>query len=84
MLNKTNAVLKGFVDRFLRLEEEGKALTADKRDLLEEAKSAGFTPSALKRAAKVHALDEKQRTKFDAEQGDFELYLAQLEGRETE
>lgn len=84
MLTKTNAALKGFVDRYNRLEEEGKALAGDKRDLLDEAKSAGFTPSALKKAAKVHALDEKQRNKFDAEQGDFELYLAQLEGKPTE
>jgi uncharacterized protein (UPF0335 family) len=84
MLTKTNAGLKGFVDRWSRLEQERLALAGDMKDVLEEAKSAGFTPSALKKAAKVHALDEKQRNKFDAEQGDFELYLAQLDGKPVE
>jgi uncharacterized protein (UPF0335 family) len=83
MLTKTNARLQFHADRIRRLEEERLALAADTKEALEEAKSEGFTPSALKRAAKVHALEKTKRDKFDAEQGDFELYLAQLEGKET-
>lgn len=84
MLVKTNARLQFHADRIRRLEEERLALAADTKEALEEAKSEGFTPSALKKAIKINSLDADKRAKHDAEQGDFELYLAQLEGRETE
>lgn len=84
MLTKTNARLKEFVDRFLRLDGEAKAIAADKKALLEEAKNEGLTPSAVVKAAKVSSLDETKRKKFDAEQLDFELYLDQLDGKAAE
>lgn len=84
MLVKTNARLKEIADRIGRLEEERLALSADIKDAYENAKSEGFTPSALKKAIKINSLDADKRAKHDAEQMDLELYLAQLEGREIE
>jgi uncharacterized protein (UPF0335 family) len=41
-------MLKSFVDRIERLNEEIKGLNGDKSDLYAEAKNAGFDPKALK------------------------------------
>jgi uncharacterized protein (UPF0335 family) len=84
MLTKTNARLQFHADRIARLEEERKALAADTKDALEEAKSEGFTPGALKKAIKIHAMDASKREKHDAEQTDLLLYLDALEGKEVE
>jgi uncharacterized protein (UPF0335 family) len=81
MLTKTNARLKEHADRIARLEEERKALSGDIKDAYDTAKSEGFTVAALRKAIKIHAMDQKQRDKHDAEQTDLEVYLAQLEGR---
>ncbi len=82
MLTQTNERLKRHADRIARLEEERKALAADTKDALDEAKSEVFTPSALRKAIKIHAVDKSKREKHDAEQTDLEIYLAQLEGKE--
>lgn len=81
MLTKTNARLQFHADRIRRLEEERLALAADTKEALEEAKSEGFTPSALKKAIKIHAMEKSKREKHDQEQTDLLLYLEQLEGR---
>lgn len=84
MLVKTNARLQFHADRIRRLEEERQALAADTKEALEEAKSEGFTPSALKKAIKIHAMEKSKREKHDQEQMDLELYLEQLEGKAPE
>ena len=84
MLTKTNSRLQELSSQIARLEEERKALNADIADKYAEAKSEGFTVSALRKAIKIHAMDQAKRDKHDAEQGDLILYLAQLEGRATE
>lgn len=81
MLTKTNARLKDHADRIARLEEERRALADDIKEAYETAKSEGFTPSALRKAIKIHAMDKSKREKHDAEQTDLLLYLEQLEGR---
>jgi len=83
MLTKTNARLQELALQIGRLEEERTALLADIADKYAEAKSEGFTPSALKKAIKIHAMDASKREKHDQEQMDLELYLEQLEGREA-
>lgn len=83
MLQKTNAALKQYADRLIRMEEERVALAADTKAIFDEAKAEGFTPSALRKAIKIHAMDADKRQKHDAEQMDLELYLQQLEGREA-
>ena len=40
--------LRSIVERYERLDEEIKGLRADQKDLMQEAKSAGFDPKALR------------------------------------
>jgi uncharacterized protein (UPF0335 family) len=84
MLTKTNARLKHFADSISRLEEERAELGVVIKETYETAKSEGFTPSALRKAIKIHAMDQAKREKHDAEQMDLELYLQQLEGKAAE
>lgn len=84
MLTKTNARLKHFADEISRLEDERSELGTVIKETYDTAKSEGFTVSALRKAIKIHAMDQAKRDKHDAEQGDLILYLAQLEGRATE
>lgn len=84
MLSKTNARLQELALSIGRLEEERKALAGDIADKYAEAKSEGYTVSALRKAIKIHSLDKDKREKHDAEQMDLELYLEQLEGKAAE
>lgn len=84
MLTKTNARLQELALSIGRLEEERKALAADIADKYAEAKSEGYTVSALRKAIKIHSLDKDKREKHDQEQMDLELYLEQLEGKAAE
>jgi uncharacterized protein (UPF0335 family) len=80
MLTKTNAALMSYVDRVTRLEEQRSEIAEEIKEAYEDAKNEGFTPSALKRAIKIHSMDAEKRAKHDAEQLDLELYLQQIEG----
>lgn len=84
MLIKTNARLQELALQIGRLEEERKALLADIADKYAEAKSEGYTVSALRKAIKIHAMEKSKREKHDQEQMDLELYLEQLEGKAHE
>jgi uncharacterized protein (UPF0335 family) len=84
MLTRTNARLRHYANEISRLEEERAELAIVIKEHYDSAKSEGFTPSALKKAIKIHAMDKSKREKHDAEQMDLELYLAQLEGKPTE
>ena len=84
MLTKTNARLQEIALSIGRLEEERKGISGDIAEKYAEAKSEGFTPSALRKAIKIYAMDADKRQKHDAEQGDLLLYLEQLEGRVSE
>lgn len=84
MLTKTNARLQEIALQIGRLEEERKAIASDIADKYDEAKSEGYTVSALRKAIKIYAMDKSKREKHDQEQMDLELYLEQLEGRAAE
>lgn len=84
MLTKTNDRLSKIARDIRGLEDHRVELAEDIKALYAEAKSEGFTPSALKKAIKIHSLDADKRAKHDAEQTDLEVYLANLEGREVE
>jgi uncharacterized protein (UPF0335 family) len=84
MLQKTNARLKHFADEITRVEDQKAAANEALKDLYEAAKSEGYTPSALRKAIRIHSMDSKKREKHDAEQADLEIYLAQLDGKEIE
>jgi uncharacterized protein (UPF0335 family) len=50
--------LRSIVERIERLEEERRALSADIRDIFQEAKSAGFDIKALREVLKLRRLDQ--------------------------
>lgn len=59
-----NAVqfLKALVERVERVEEEKKALSADRKEIMTEAKAAGFDPSIINKVIKIRAMDPHKRT----------------------
>ena len=59
-----NAVqfLKNIVERVERVEEEKKALSADRKEIMAEAKAAGFDPSIINKVIKIRAMDPHKRT----------------------
>lgn len=84
MLTKTNDRLNQIARDIRGLEEHRTELGQDIKALYDEAKSEGFTVSALRKAIKIHSMDSEKRQKHDDEQTDIEVYLANLEGRTLE
>ncbi len=58
-------VLKAYVERAERLNEEIKVLNDDKRDIFAEAKGNGFDVQALKDIIKMRAQDPDKRAERD-------------------
>jgi uncharacterized protein (UPF0335 family) len=73
--DNAKAALRSFVERVENLNEEIDALTADRKEVFDEAKVSGFDPKTLR---KVIAL---RRNPPDAQaQALVDLYVAALEG----
>ena len=53
--------LRSFVERIERLEEDRSNLTADIREVMSEAKSAGFDAKALRQVVRLRKLDPDER-----------------------
>lgn len=49
--------LRSIIERYERLEEESKALNSDKKDILVEAKSAGYHVKAVRAILKLRQQD---------------------------
>lgn len=61
--------LRSVVERIERLEEERKAIAGDIRDIMSEAKSAGFEPKIIKRLLRIRKMEpavvEEEETLLD-------------------
>jgi uncharacterized protein (UPF0335 family) len=57
--------LLSIVQRHERLEEEVKALRSDQRDIMQEAKSAGFDTAVLRQVIRLRAMDSEKRDERD-------------------
>lgn len=57
--------LRAFVERIERLDEEGKAINDDKRDVYGEAKSMGFDVKILKKVIGLRRKDPQERMEED-------------------
>lgn len=68
-------MLKSFIERIERLEEEKKTVSDDISDVLAEAKGAGFDVKALKEILKIRRQDADQRAELEAI---VDLYLQSL------
>jgi len=77
----TNSDLRARAERLAKLEETAKEASEEVKAAYAAAASAGYNRAALKKAMKVHSLDNEKRAKYDAAQMDLELYLAEIEGR---
>lgn len=58
--------LLSVIERIERLNEEKKGLSADIRDIMAEAKSAGFLPKVIREIIKMRAEDEAEREEREA------------------
>ena len=58
--------LLSIIERIERLNEKKKGLTADIRDIMAEAKSAGFDPKVIREIIKMRAEDEAEREEREA------------------
>lgn len=57
--------LRSIVERFERLEEEVKALREDQKDIMAEAKSAGFDVKVVKRVLAIRRMKPEDRQNQD-------------------
>lgn len=53
--------LRSFIERIERLEEDRAGLNADIREVISEAKSAGFDAKALRQIVRLRKLDPDER-----------------------
>lgn len=68
-------VLRGFIERVERLEEEKQALAADIKDIYAQAKSQGFDTKVLRKLIALRKLDDQERQETAQL---LELYMAAL------
>lgn len=53
--------LRQYVERWERLEDEKKAISADQKDVLSQAKNAGFDVSIIRQILRLRKMDEQER-----------------------
>ena len=78
---ETAAVLRKFIERIERLEEEKKALAEDIREVYSEAKGTGFDPKVLRKVVALRRMDPDERQEFEHV---LDTYMAALEGVQTD
>jgi uncharacterized protein (UPF0335 family) len=68
-------VLKGFITRVERLNEEREALSADIREVFAEAKSSGFDVKIMRQVIRMRKLDTAD---FQEQEAMLDLYLVAM------
>lgn len=63
----TPEMLRQYIERIERLEEEKQALMSDIRDVYAEAKGHGFNPKIMRQVIKLRHLDQQDLQELDAE-----------------
>jgi uncharacterized protein (UPF0335 family) len=77
----TNSDIKRRADGIIALEDQKKDITTEIADRYQDAKNAGYTVVALRKAIKLARMDADKRAKHESEQIDLLMYLAEIEGR---
>jgi uncharacterized protein (UPF0335 family) len=67
--------LRLLIERAERLEEEKKGISDDIKDVMNEAKSRGYDPKALR---KIMSIRKKKREEYQEEQSILEVYMQAL------
>jgi len=73
-------VLRSFIERIERLEEEKKGIADDIKDVYAEAKAAGFEPKIMRQVIKLRKMDRSDRQEQEAL---LDTYLHAVEGAEA-
>lgn len=71
----TGKKLKQYIERVERLEEEKKGLASDIRDVMAEAKSAGFDVKVMRKLISMRRMPDQERNEQDEL---LELYKAAI------
>lgn len=79
---KTNSELNSIAANISRLQELIDDYKEEMKAAYEIAASKGYKAKALRKAIKISSMEASKRAKHEQEQGDLELYLAELEGRQ--
>ncbi len=58
-------ILKAYIERIERLEEEKKNLAADIREIYAEAKGNGFEPKIMRKLVSLRRMDQSDRQEED-------------------
>lgn len=75
------SVLKSFVERIERLEEEKSALSTDIKEVFSEAKASGFDTKIMRKVIILRRMDTASRQEMEAI---MDLYMAALNGEEKQ
>lgn len=59
-------VLRSFIERIERLEEEKKNLSDDIKDVYSEAKGSGFDVKILRQVVRMRKMEDHERQEFEA------------------
>ncbi|MFZ5609808.1 MAG: DUF2312 domain-containing protein [Pseudomonadota bacterium] len=70
-------ILRSFIERIERLEEDKKGLQDDIRDVYKEAKMAGFDPKIMRQVIRLRKLDRQDREEMEYL---LDTYLRAIEG----
>ena len=70
-------ILRSFIERIERLEEEKKGIADDIRDVYAEAKSSGFEPKIMRQVVRLRKMESHEREEQEAL---LDIYLHALEG----
>lgn len=81
MSNLAAQELQSFVRRIESLDDEIRALNADKSEVFKEVKGAGFTAKTLRKVVAARRMDATERDEADTE---FELYWNAVHGIELD
>ena len=63
--NQTPEMLRQFIERVERLEEEKSGILSDIRDVYSEAKGYGFDPKIMRQVVKMRAMDKQDLYEHD-------------------
>jgi uncharacterized protein (UPF0335 family) len=71
-------MLRQYVERIERLEEEKQALMADIREVYAESKAHGLNPKIMRQVVKMRAMDKQDLMEQDAELETYRVALGMV------
>jgi uncharacterized protein (UPF0335 family) len=80
-LDNAGAALIQYVERIERLTEEAEAITSDRKEVYDEAKSSGFDTAILRRVIALRKIPKAERDERDAL---IDTYMAALDKMEKQ